>query len=85
MTDANVNYESSLTVDRSLMEKVGLPSYERVLCGNMGNGERFETYAIPANPAAAPSSQWRHRAFGKTGDRLTIMSFVSVDEAEIMN
>ena len=46
MTDANVNYEGSLTVDRALMEK-GLLPYERVLCGNMGNGERFETYAIP--------------------------------------
>ena len=84
VTDANVNYEGSLTVDRSLMEKVGLLPYERVLCGNMGNGERFETYAIPGESGSGAiilNGATAH--LGKTGDRLTIMSFVSVDEAEI--
>ena len=84
VTDANVNYEGSLTVDRSLMEKVGLLPCERVLCGNMGNGERFETYAIPGESGSGAiilNGATAH--LGKTGDRLTIMSFVSVDEAEI--
>ena len=46
VTAANVNYEGSLTIDQDLMEKVGLVPYERILCGNMSNGARFETYAI---------------------------------------
>jgi aspartate 1-decarboxylase len=84
VTDANVNYEGSLTVDRALMEEVGLLPYERVLCGNMGNGERFETYAIPGESGSGAiilNGATAH--LGKTGDRLTIMSFATVDEAEI--
>ena len=48
VTAANLEYEGSMTIDRDLMDKVGLLPYERILCGNMANGERFETYAIPA-------------------------------------
>ena len=84
VTDANVNYEGSLTVDRALMEEVGLLPYERVLCGNMGNGERFETYAIPGESGSGAiilNGATAH--LGKTGDRLTIMSFATVNEAEI--
>ena len=84
VTDANVNYEGSLTVDRALMEEVGLLPYERVFCGNMGNGERFETYAIPGESGSGAiilNGATAH--LGKTGDRLTIMSFSAVDEAEI--
>ena len=46
VTGGNVKYEGSLTIVVDLMEKVGLQEYERILCGNMANGERFETYAI---------------------------------------
>ena len=46
VTDGNVNYEGSITVSVDLMEAVGLLKYERVLVGNMRNGERFETYMI---------------------------------------
>ena len=84
VTDANVNYEGSLTVDRALMEEVGLLPYERVLCGIMANGERFETYAIPGESGSGAiilNGATAH--LGKTGDRLTIMSFATVDEAEI--
>ena len=45
VTDANVNYEGSLTVDRSLMEKVGLLPYERV----RGRGTPY-----PTRPGADP-------------------------------
>ena len=50
VTDANVNYEGSLTIDQSLMDEVGLLPYERVLCGNLANRERFETYAHRGRP-----------------------------------
>ena len=46
VTDANLNYEGSLSVSAELAEAVGLEEYERILVGNMGNGERFETYLI---------------------------------------
>ena len=46
VTDANLNYEGSLTIDRTLMDEVGLIPFEKVKVYNINNGERFETYVI---------------------------------------
>jgi aspartate 1-decarboxylase len=82
ITAASLDYEGSLTIAEDLMEKVGFLPYERILCSNLANGARFETYvikgkrgsgAIQLNGAAA------HR--GKIGDRITIMSFTQVNAA----
>jgi len=82
ITGANVNYEGSLTIDSDLMERAGLLPYERILCGNMANGNRFETYAIPGqggSGAIVLNGGVAH--LGKPGDRLTIMSFAALDES----
>ncbi len=86
VTAANVNYEGSLAVAEDLMEKVGLYPFERILCGNMTNGNRFETYAIPGergSGAIVLNGGVAH--LGKPGDKLTIMSFVQVDESYARN
>ena len=86
VTDANVNYEGSLTIDRELMDKVALQPHERVLCGNLANGERFETYAIAGesgNGGIILNGATAH--LGEIGDRLTIMSFTSVDDTEAVD
>ena len=44
VTGASVDYEGSLTIDSILAERVGLKAYEKILVGNLANGERFETY-----------------------------------------
>jgi aspartate 1-decarboxylase len=83
VTGASLNYEGSLTIAEDLMEEAGFFPYEKILCSNMANGARFETYvivgrrgsgAIELNGAAA------HR--GKIGDRLTIMSFTEVADSK---
>jgi aspartate 1-decarboxylase len=84
VTDANINYEGSLTIDHALMDEVGLLPYERVLCGNMSNGERFETYAIAGERGSGSiilNGATAH--LGKLGDRLTIMSFAQLKKNEI--
>src|ERR1700747_3476664 len=48
VTGADVNYEGSLAIAADLAESVELEEYERILVGNMTNGERFETYVIYA-------------------------------------
>lgn len=81
VTAGNVNYEGSLSIDAELMKKVGFFPYEKILCGNMANGERFETYVIPGEPGSGAivlNGATAH--LGKAGDRLTIMSFTEVDE-----
>ena len=83
VTAGDVNYEGSLGIARDLMDKVGLLPYERILCGNMANGERFETYAIAAEPGSGQIILNGATArLGKPGDRLTIMSFTEVGPEE---
>jgi aspartate 1-decarboxylase len=80
VTAGDVNYEGSLGIARDLMDKVGLLPYERILCGNMANGERFETYAIAAEPGSGQIILNGATALlGKPGNRLTIMSFAEVE------
>lgn len=83
VTGASLDYEGSLTIDEDLMEKVGLRRFERILCSNLANGERFETYAIPgARASGAIELNGATAHLGQIGDRLTIMSYTEVDEAE---
>ena len=53
ITDGNLQYEGSLTVASDLMEKCGLIPYERILCSNQANGNRFETYERTSQPPFA--------------------------------
>jgi aspartate 1-decarboxylase len=83
VTGASLDYEGSLTIDPELMAKVGLVPYEKILCSNIANGERFETYAIAGSPgskAIVLNGATAH--LGKIGDRLTIMSYTWTDEYE---
>ena len=84
VTEACLDYVGSLTVDADLMDAAGLYPHEKILCADVENGARFETYVIPGargsrvcclNGAAA------HK--GKKGDRLIVMAFgaFSAEEA----
>jgi len=46
ITEADLSYEGSLTIDRDLMDAVGIIPFEKVKVYNINNGERFDTYAI---------------------------------------
>jgi aspartate 1-decarboxylase len=52
VTDANLAYEGSVTLDPLLMEAADILDFERVEIYNIDNGERFATYAIPGTPGA---------------------------------
>jgi aspartate 1-decarboxylase len=83
VTEANLEYEGSLTIAADLMAQVGLLPYERILCGNLANGARFETYAIPGRAGSGDIIlNGAVARLGKTGDRLTIMSYAAVDAAK---
>ncbi|MGE5478843.1 MAG: aspartate 1-decarboxylase [Chloroflexota bacterium] len=84
VTQADLYYEGSLTIDRDLMDVANLIEYEKVSVVNINNGERFETYVIAGergskviclNGAAARK--------GAVGDRVIIISYANVDEKEL--
>ena len=83
VTEACLDYEGSLTLDPDDMEAVGIVPYEKILCADVENGNRFETYVIAGrrgsgvcclNGAAARK--------GKVGDRLIVMAFANVSPEE---
>src|SRR6266571_8582203 len=81
VTSSSLDYEGSLSIAADLMEEAGLVPHERILCSNLANGARFETYVIPAergSGAIVLNGATAH--LGKVGDRLTIMSYTTVDE-----
>lgn len=83
VTEANVDYVGSITIDESLMEAANIIRGEKVQVVNVTNGERLETYAIPGprdsgviclNGAAA------HKA--SVGDVVIIISYAQMDFEE---
>ncbi len=79
VTQAELDYEGSLTIDRDLMERVRILPYEKLLVSNLANGKRFETYAIPG-PAGSGviclNGPTAH--LGAVGDQLVILTFAVV-------
>ncbi len=83
VTEANLHYEGSLSVDETLMDAAGFLPYEQVQVANIENGERFETYLIPA-PAGSGMIGLNGAAArkGNVGDRLIIMGYAVMEEEE---
>ena len=84
VTDSNIAYEGSITIDEALLDATGMLPYEQVRVSIMNNGERFETYIIPGergsgticlNGAAARK--------GTKGDSIIIFSYAYFAEKEI--
>jgi aspartate 1-decarboxylase len=48
VTDIRLNYPGSIEIDSELMEAAGILKYESVLVADLNNGNRFETYVVPA-------------------------------------
>ena len=77
ITEANVNYTGSITIDRDLIEAAGLEKYEMVLVVNIDNGERFETYVIEGKAGEGTVGLNGGAARkGKVGDRIIVLSSV---------
>lgn len=83
ITQAELHYEGSLTIDLDLMDAADLLPYEKVAIVNINNGERLETYVIPGergskticmNGAAARK--------GVIGDRIIIISYATMSQEE---
>lgn len=84
ITDADLYYEGSLTIDRDLMEEADISEHEQIQVVNINNGERFDTYVIPGergsrtiglNGAAARK--------GAVGDLVILITYCMVNADEI--
>lgn len=84
VTDANLAYEGSITIDKTLINAANILPYELVHVYNLTNGERFSTYVIEGkadsgeiciNGAAARKA--------RKGDMVIIASYVQIDDQEL--
>lgn len=84
VTDANLKYTGSITIDRKLLKEADILEGERVQIVNLNNGSRVETYVMPGkensgticmNGAAA---RW-----AQAGDNVIIISYCIAEEKEI--
>ena len=83
ITEANIDYMGSITIDRDMMDASNIIEHQKVQVVDVNNGNRFETYVIPAlrdsriicvNGAAA--------RLVAEGDRVIIISYAQLDEKE---
>ncbi len=84
VTDANLSYDGSITIDEKLIESAGILPYEQVMISNLNNGERFETYVIPGPRGSGevclngPTARK-----GVVGDKIVIFCYESYNEEEL--
>lgn len=78
VTDADLDYEGSISICPELIQEAGLHHFEQVDIYNITNGERFTTYVIPADKAGeiAINGAAAHKA--TTGDLVIICSYLQV-------
>jgi len=83
VTEANLYYEGSITIDAELLDKADISQWEKVEVLNLNNGHRIETYAIRGKRASGVICLNGPSARGAcVGDEVIILSYVLADGEE---
>jgi aspartate 1-decarboxylase len=86
VTDANINYEGSITIDRKLMKEADILPYEQVHVLNINNGARFTTYAIEGGKGSGEICLNGAAArLAARGDIVIILTYTQVPEEQTKN
>lgn len=84
ITDANLDYEGSITIDSDLMEAAGILPFEKVDVVNINTGARFTTYTIKGKKGSGEICLNGGAArLGEIGDLVIIITYVNLKEEEI--
>ena len=82
VTDANLHYVGSITLDTRLMELADIREHEQVHVLDIDNGARFETYVIPGGPGDVILNGAAARLV-HPGDKVIVITYAQYDEAEL--
>ena len=84
LTDAQIDYPGSVAIDSALLGSAGIMPYEVVLIADVTNGERLETYVVPAEPDSGKVIIMGAAArVMKKGDIVIIMNFALYEPEEL--
>jgi aspartate 1-decarboxylase len=84
VTDANLHYVGSITLDTDLMARADIREWEQVAVLDIDNGARFETYAIPGGPGDVCLNGAAARLV-QPNDRVIVITYADYDEAELVD
>jgi aspartate 1-decarboxylase len=82
VTDANLNYIGSISLDRELMGRADILPWEQVAVLDIDNGARFETYAIPGDPGQVCLNGAAARLV-QPGDKVIVITYADYEDAEL--
>jgi aspartate 1-decarboxylase len=83
VTDANLNYVGSITIDSDLLDESGIEEYEKVQVVNITNGQRFETYVITGKSGSGEVClNGACARLAELGDKVIIMAYCHLDAKE---
>ena len=82
VTDANLDYVGSISLDPLLMELADIREWEQVAVLDIDNGARFETYAIVGNPGEVCLNGAAARLVQR-GDKVIVITYADYEEAEL--
>jgi len=82
VTQANIDYEGSITIDRQLMAAADILPHEQVHVLDIDNGARLTTYALPGSKGEICINGAAARLLD-VGDRVIILSYVTLSAAEL--
>ena len=86
VTETNIDYEGSITIDTRLMEEADILPYEQVQVLDINNGARLSTYAIPGEPGSGEICLNGAAArLVTTGDTVIILAYCHVEDEEARN
>jgi aspartate 1-decarboxylase len=84
VTDCNINYEGSITIDRKLLKEADILPYEQVHIADVNNGNRLITYAIEGENGEICINGAAARLVNK-GDIVIILTYSNFEEDELKN
>ena len=82
VTDANLDYVGSISLDPELMEMADILEYEQVTVLDIDNGARFETYAIAGGPREVCLNGAAARLVQR-GDKVIVITYADYEESEL--
>lgn len=86
ITEADLHYNGSLTIDRDLMDAADLYEYEKVQVVNINNGSRLETYVIEGERGSGTICLNGAAArLGAPGDKVIIINYAQMEDEEARN
>lgn len=86
VTDSRIDYPGSIAIDKAMLEAAGIQTYEEVLVANVTNGQRVETYVVPAPAGSRQITVLGAAArFFSPGDIVIVMNFAYFTPDELKN